>query len=340
MRVAMYYRNNDVRLEEMPTPEIGTAEILVKVHACGVCGSDVLEWYRIKTAPRVLGHEIGAEIVEVGDDVQGYSVGDRVFVSHHVPCNTCQYCLKDHHTACETLHSTNFFPGGLAEFVRVPSINIDRGMFKIPEELGHEDAVMFEPLACVVRGQRILGIKPGDSVLILGSGVAGILHLQMARIAGACNIIATDINDYRIEAATRFGASHAISALEDVPEAVKRLNQGMLADHVILCTGARPAIQQALTSVERGGTIMFFAVPPPGEDVPVPMGRFWRDEISLKTSYAASPGDILRAIELVKAGRVDVGKMITHRFPLADAQEAFMTVARAGESLKVLVNPN
>jgi L-iditol 2-dehydrogenase len=198
---------------------------------------------------------------------------------------------------------------------------------------------MFEPLACVVRGQRILGIGPGDSVLVLGSGVAGVLHIQMARNSGAGNIIATDINDYRIAAAKRFGADHALSALGDIPEEVRRVNGGMLADHVILCTGAKQAIDQALNSVERGGTIMFFAVPPPGEDVPVPMGRFWRDEISLKTSYAASPGDILRGIELVRSGRVNVRDMVTHRFPISRAQEAFMMVASAGESLKVLVNP-
>jgi L-iditol 2-dehydrogenase len=339
MRVAMYYRNDDVRLEEIPIPKIGPDEILVKVHSCGVCGSDVLEWYRIKTAPRVLGHEIGAEVVETGGEVEGYGVGDRVFVSHHVPCNTCQYCLKGHFTACETLHKTNFDPGGLAEMVRIPPINVDRGIFRLPDELGYDESVLLEPLACVVRGQDILGIEPGDSVLVLGSGVAGILHIQMARAAAAGHIMATDVNDYRMEAAKRFGADTVISAMDDVVERVKEANDGMLADKVILCTGARPAIAQALSSIERGGTLMFFAVPPPGEDVPVPMGQFWRDEISLKTSYAASPGDILRASQLLRLGRIEAAEMITHRFPLAKAQRAFQAVASAGESLKVVVNP-
>jgi len=339
MRVAMYYRNNDVRLEEMPRPRIGPGEVLVKVHACGICGSDVLEWYRIKTAPRVLGHEIGAEIVEAGEGVRTCHVGDRVFVSHHVPCNTCHYCLNGHHTACETLHRTNFDPGGFAEYVRVPSINVDRGTFILPKELTYEDSVFIEPMACVVRGQRICGIEPGCSVLVLGSGVAGILHIQLARSLSAGRIMATDVSEYRLTAAQRLGADVAIQAAKDVPDEVRRANEGRLADRVIICTGAPAAIRQALSSVERGGTVMFFAVPPPGSDVAVPMSQFWRDEISLRTSYAASPGDIAKAIELIRGRRVNVREMVTHRFPLDQTQKGFEMVAAAADSMKVIVNP-
>lgn len=339
MRVAMYYRNNDVRLEEMPKPRIGPGEILLKVHACGICGSDVLEWYRIKTAPRVLGHEIGAEIVEAGEGVRTCHVGDRVFVSHHVPCNTCHYCLNGHHTACETLHRTNFDPGGFAEYVRVPSINVDRGTFILPKELTYEDSAFIEPLACVVRGQRICGIEPGCSVLVLGSGVAGILHIQLARSLSAGRIMATDVNEYRLTTAQRLGADVAIQAAKDVPDEVRRANDGRLADRAIICTGAPAAIRQALSSVERGGTVMFFAVPPPGSDVAVPMSQFWRDEISLKTSYAASPGDIAKAIELIRGRRVNVREMVTHRFPLDQTQKGFEMVAAAADSMKVIVNP-
>jgi L-iditol 2-dehydrogenase len=127
MRVAMYYNNKDVRLEEMPTPQVGPGEVLLKSLACGICGSDVMEWYRIHKAPLVLGHEATGEIVETGEDVKRFKKGDRVFVSHHVPCNTCHYCLNGNHTVCDTLRSTNFDPGGFAEYVRVPEINVDRG---------------------------------------------------------------------------------------------------------------------------------------------------------------------------------------------------------------------
>ena len=138
MRVAVYYNNNDVRLKEMPIPQIGDNELLVKIIASGICGSDVMEWYRIKTAPLVLGHEIAGEIVEVGKDVQGFKIGDRVFVSHHVPCDSCRYCQSDRHTVCETLRSTNFDPGGFAEYVRIPQINAQIGTFKLPDEMSFE----------------------------------------------------------------------------------------------------------------------------------------------------------------------------------------------------------
>jgi L-iditol 2-dehydrogenase len=144
MRVAMYYNNQDVRIEEIPIPEIDPGEILVKVMASGICGSDVMEWYRIKKAPLVLGHEIAGEIAEVGEGVTRYHVGDRVFVSHHIPCNTCYYCLRGYHTACETLHTTNYDPGGFAEYVRIPQLNVDRGVFPLPDELSFEHGV-FSP---------------------------------------------------------------------------------------------------------------------------------------------------------------------------------------------------
>ncbi|MGZ6276835.1 MAG: alcohol dehydrogenase catalytic domain-containing protein [Syntrophales bacterium] len=154
MRVAMYYNNRDVRLQELPRPKIGPGEMLIKVIASGICGSDVMEWYRIRKAPLVLGHEIAGEIAEIGEGVGRYKIGDRVFVSHHIPCNTCHYCLMGYHTASETLHTTNYDPGGFAEYIRVPKLNVDRGVFLLPEELSFEDGVFIEPLACVVRGQR------------------------------------------------------------------------------------------------------------------------------------------------------------------------------------------
>lgn len=199
MRVAMYYNNKDVRLEEIPTPRIGPGELLLKVIASGVCGSDVLEWYRIKKAPLVLGHEIAGEIVEVGGNVEGFKVGDRVFVSHHVPCNKCHYCLGGHHTACETLHATNFDPGGFSEYIRVPRMNVERGTYLLPDGLSFEDATFIEPLACVIRGQRLARIEPQHTLLVLGSGVAGLLHIQLAKAHGGSRVVATDISEYRLE---------------------------------------------------------------------------------------------------------------------------------------------
>ena len=258
MRVAMYYNNRDVRLEQMPTPTIGTGELLVKVLASGICGSDVMEWYRIKKAPRVLGHEIAGEIVEVGERVKNYRMGDRVFVSHHVPCNTCHYCLNGYHTVCDTLRSTNFDPGGFAEYIRVPEINVDRGVFLLPEEISFEDGVFIEPLACVLRGQRLAKFKPGQSVFVIGSGISGLLHIALARTSGAGLIIASDINEYRLKAAKQFGADGTIYAEEVTPAQLRQINHGRLFNLVIVCAGSLSAYRQALETVDRGGNNFMF----------------------------------------------------------------------------------
>ena len=339
MRVAMYYNNRDVRLEEMPTPQIGPGELLVKVMASGICGSDVMEWYRIRKAPLVLGHEIAGEIVEVGENVEQYRLGDRVFVSHHVPCNTCRYCLNGQHTVCETLHTTNFDPGGFAEYLRVPRLNVDRGVFLLPDGVSFEEGVFIEPLACVVRGQRVARLQPGQTVLVLGSGISGLLHIALARALGAGRIVATDINEYRLDAAQRFGADVAIHAKDDVPARLRQANEGRLADLVIVCTGAFPAFVQALQSVDRGGTVLFFAPTEPGVDLPVPVNDFWRNGITLMPSYGNSPLDAVVAIELIRARRVPVREMITHRLSLAETGLGFRLVAEARESIKVIIEP-
>ena len=339
MHVAMYYNNRDVRIEEMPVPKITPGEILVKVMASGICGTDVLEWYRVKKAPLVLGHEIAGVVDKVGEGVERYKAGDRVFVSHHVPCNVCHYCLNGHHTACETLHATNYFPGGFAEYIRVPRINTDRGVFLLPEEVSFEEGTFVEPLACVVRGQRMAQLKPAESVLILGSGISGILHLLLARAMDAGRIFMTDTNEYRLKIAKKFGADTVIKASDDVPARLLEVN-GSLADLVIVSTGALPAFTQALESVDRGGTVLFFASTAPGVKLPVPLDKFWKNDVRFITSYANSPQDAEAAIELIRARRVPVRKLITHRLPLKKTALGFKLVAEAQKSLKVIIEPN
>jgi L-iditol 2-dehydrogenase len=339
MRVGVYYNNNDVRVEEMPRPQIGPGEILVKVMASGICGSDVLEWYRIKTAPRVLGHEAAGVIVEVGEGVKNYQIGEKVFVSHHVPCGTCHYCSRGHETACETLHTTNYYPGGFAEYIRVPRLNVERGVYRLPEGMSFEEGTFVEPVACVVRAQRLAGIGRGDTVLILGSGLSGLLHLQLARLKGAEKIFTTDISEYRLQAAKKFGADEAINARDNVEERLRQLNGGRRADKVIVCTGAESASRQALRCVDRGGTILFFAVPDPGANIPVPFADFWRDEITIMTSYGGAPRDLEEALKILAERRLNVQGMITHHLSLNEIGLGFRLVARAEDSLKVIIEP-
>jgi L-iditol 2-dehydrogenase len=298
-----------------------------------------MEWYRIKTAPRVLGHEMTGEIVAVGNQVTNHTVGERVFVSHHIPCNTCRYCLNGQHTVCDTLHKTNFDPGGFAEYIRVPQLNVDRGVFRLPHEVSYEEGVFIEPLACVVRAQRLARLQPGQSVLVLGSGISGLLHIALAQALGAGRILATDLSDYRLQAARRFGADVVIDARALSPDRLLQENGGRLADLVIVATGARAAYEQALNSVDRGGTIMCFAPMEPGVNLSVPINDFWRNGVTMLPSYGGAPLDILQAMELIRAKRLPVDAMITHRLGLAETGVGFQLVAGAGESIKVIVEP-
>ena len=340
MRVARYYNNRDVRLEEIPTPQIGPGELLIKVLASGICGSDVMEWYRIKKAPRVLGHEITGEIVEVGKGVDRYKAGDRVFVSHHVPCNTCPYCLNGYHTLCDTLRTTNFDPGGFAEYLRVPGINVDRGVFLLPEEVSFEDGVFIEPLACVCRGQRLARLKPGQTVFVIGSGISGVLHIALARASGAGRIIASDIGEYRLKAAKQSGADEVLFAKEVRASKLREINQGRLVDLVIVCAGSLPAYKHALETVDRGGTVLCFAPLEPGVDFVLPFFDFWNDGITLLSTYGGSPFDISTAIELIRSQRLPLREMITHRLPLAETRLGFQMVTEAKDSIKVIIEPH
>src|SRR5438094_10056644 len=217
MHVAMYYNNRDVRLEEMAVPRIGPGELLVRVRASGICGSDLMEWYRVKKAPLVLGHEIAGEVVEVGEGVKDFRVGDRVFASHHVPCGQCRYCLAGHQTVCDMLRTTRFDPGGFAEYVRVPKINVELGTFCLTDGMTFDEGSFIEPLACVVRAQRFARLSAGQIVLVIGRGISGLLHIQFARARGAACMIATHLNILRLNATTTFSADVMLYLPSDVP---------------------------------------------------------------------------------------------------------------------------
>lgn len=340
MKVARYYGAEDIRIEEMSLPDAGPGELVIRIRASGICGSDVMHWYRQGRGPVVLGHEVAGEVAAVGEGVAAFRAGDRVSASHHVPCNICHYCLKGHETVCDTLRSTTFYPGGFSEYVRLPSINVDRGVYSLPEGMSYEEATFIEPLACVYRGQRIAGTERYRSVLVMGSGISGILHIQLARALGASLVVATDISEYRLGAARRLGADEVIDGGEDVPGIFRSINKGRPADIVILTTGAERAIIQAFQSVDRGGTILFFAPANRGVSVPLPVNDlFWRNEITLTSSYAANYNEHMTSMELIRQGKVNVLDMITHRLPLEHTAEGFRLVERAEESLKVIITP-
>ncbi|MBU4139074.1 MAG: alcohol dehydrogenase catalytic domain-containing protein [Euryarchaeota archaeon] len=325
MKTAVYYNNNDIRIEDRQKPEIKDGEILVKVRASGICGTDLMEWYRIKKAPRVLGHEIAGDIVESRSEK--YSIGQRVFVSHHVPCNECKYCLSGNHTACETLHKGNYDPGGFSEFVRMPEINVENGTYVLPDDVSYEEGSLIEPLACVVRAQRMIGVSEGQTVLVMGSGISGLLNIKLAKLRKA-KVIATDINEYRLKMAKECGA-------DEVYDANAMLD--VKADRIIMCTGAMPAFEAAFRYIDRKGIIMLFAIP--NRNLPIPVEDFWRNELSIVSSYGAAPVDLEEALGLISDGKIDVSDMITHRLKLEDIQKGFKIAGEAKDSLKVVLVP-
>ena len=333
----MYYNNRDIRIEEYPIPEIKSDELLLKMVACGICGSDVMEWYRVKSAPRVLGHEVSGIIEKVGENVHDFQEGDRVVVTHHVPCNTCKLCRSGHETACELLHKTNFYPGGFSEYIRIPAINIERGMLRLPDTMTFEEGTFIEPLGCVVRAQRIAQLKSGQTVLILGSGIAGLLHIKLAKINGAGKIFATDINERRLNAAKAMGADITIHANDNVVERLKEYNNNELADIVIVCAGVNEVIEHSFSYVNKGGTILFFAPLRPETRVPFPMFDLWRNDVTITNSYGAVLKDLKTAMELIHSGRINVKDMITHILPLEETAKGFRLVEEGKESIKVII---
>ena len=326
MQVAEYYNNHDIRLKEIPMPNIGEGELLVKVLASGICGSDVMEWYRIKKAPRILGHEIAGEIVE--SNSKKFKGGQRVFVSHHVPCGVCKYCMAGNQTACDTLHQGNYDPGGYSEYIKVPKINVDLGTYLLPDNVTYEEGAMIEPLACAIRGQKVISIGKNQDVLILGSGASGLLNIQLAKRKGA-KIFATDINEYRLIKAKEFGADVVINAKDKID---------VKADRVIICTGAYSAVFQAFEYIDKKGIILFFAIP--DRNVEISIENFWRNEITVTSSYGAAPEDLKDAISLISRGEINVKDMITHILPLVDIQKAYNIAIEAKNSLKVVLQPH
>jgi L-iditol 2-dehydrogenase len=340
MKVAVYYNNNDVRIEEQPVPEISDDELLVKVIASGICGSDVMEWYRVKKAPLVLGHEISGIVEKAGKNIKKFKKGDRVFVTHHVPCNKCSFCKNNQQTLCHTLHNTKFYPGGFAQYLRVPEINIRYGTYILPDKISFDEGTFIEPLACVVRGFNVVHYKKGQTVLVLGSGMAGLLNIKLAKAYGAKKIFATDIDSYRLKLAKKMGANVVISAKENIAEQIKKNNNGKLADFVILCAGVSIAVRQAIECVEFGGTILWFAMTPPGVEVSIQFFDLWNKQVKTYSTYAGAGEDIVEAIDLLKKKKIDVDDMITHKLSLNETAKGFKLVADAKDSMKVIVEPN
>jgi L-iditol 2-dehydrogenase len=336
MKAAVWYNNRDIRIEEMPVGRPGPREMLVKVHSCGICGSDVVEWYRLPRAPLVQGHELGAEVVETGGSISRFKVGDRVFIAPKVPCGTCRYCRNGHFPQCSEIKER--LPGGFAEYILVPEVLVEKGAYPLPDTISYDHSTFIEPLACVVRSQRLAGLKEGQSMLVLGCGMSGLLQIQLAKKKG-CVVAATDIVAKRLDTAKSFGADLVIPAGEDVLGLVTGF-LGHKPDVVMLCVSAIAAVEQAWKSVDKGGAIVFFAVPGPEKTVTIPVNDFWTKEVRVLISYYCGPPDIQEAMGLLAERAIDVEPLITHRLPLAEIARGFELVLAGDVAIKVIIKPH
>jgi L-iditol 2-dehydrogenase len=340
MRVAQYYSLDDIRLEQMPVPEIGPGEMLVQVKACGLCGSDLMEWYADSKAPAVLGHEPVGLVSRLGRGVQGFTLGDRVFVHHHVPCFICHYCRRGNHSSCQIFRESHIYPGGFAEYIRVPAINVERDVLHLPDGLSFEEATLIEPTACAIRGMKRAGLQKGGTVLIIGVGVSGLLFTQLSRIWGAGLIIASDLVDYRLEAARRLGADFTVHPTnEDVETMLRELNEGRGADLVIVTPGSVKVMEHGMRLTGKGGTLLLYAPLPPGVTLPVDVHDLLFSEITLVSTYSCGPDETRIALEFIRRGRVETEGLVTHCFGLDEVGEAMHLALQAGESLKVVIVP-
>jgi L-iditol 2-dehydrogenase len=334
VKASVYHGPGDLRIEEVTLPQPGPGEVLVRMLACGVCGSDLLEWYVSQRAPVVLGHEPVGEVVAVGQPApkgSDLAVGTRVVVHHHVPCFVCDRCRRGHHTLCETFKRTRIRPGGFAEQILVPAENARLDLLPVPEQVPVETATLTEPLACCLRAQRRAGVGAETRLLVVGAGQMGLLHVQAARARGCRAIVVAEPLEGRREAVARYGALPVEAAAGAVLGAM-----GARPDVVIVCTGKPDAVGLGMQAVDDGGLVQLFAPSTPGTALQVDPNEVFFRELTIQASYSAGPLDTREALRLLAEGVVTADGVVTHRFPLADTARALET-ARSGQAIKVVV---
>jgi L-iditol 2-dehydrogenase len=321
MRVARSVGVREVRVEDDPEPLAGEGEVVARVLACGVCGSDVLDPWVARKVPAVLGHELCAEISSVGSGVSGVAVGDRVVVHHHAPCGECRRCRRGHETLCDRFKSTRLYPGGFAEQVRVPADLVDELL--VLDGLDAERATFVEPLACVLRAFDRCGLRAGDSLLVVGTGTSGLLAVAAAHARAVDAVWVREPRPERMALALALGADRHGNELVDV---------------AMVCTTKPAAIADGFAAVAPGGALCLYAPPDPGQPLDLDGHAVYVGEIDVRASYSAGPGDMRAALALIASGRIDPAGLITHRLPLAETGRA-LELARTGEAVKALVLP-
>jgi len=329
-----------VTVEESSPPVLKKGDILVEMKACGLCGTDLEKMRgRYLASQSVLGHEASGIVSEVGEGVEGFKVGDRVFPHHHVPCYQCHLCRHGSETMCPHYRASNLDPGGFSEYFRVPAWNVERGgVLKLPEHVTFEEASLIEPTACCIRALNRCNISGDETVLVIGAGPIGLTHLRLLSMRGA-NVIVSDLKATRLEFAERFVVSMIYDAAKtDVPLKIKEQTGGVGADLAVVASGSSGAIMQALNAVRKGGKVCLFGVPAKGSRLDYDFSDIFNSEISVITSNAATEAETKAALKLMEERRLNLTSIITHRFKLDDFESAVQTAQR-GDCGKIIITP-
>jgi len=336
MKVARLYDFGDIRIEQSERPRPGPGDIVVRTSACGICSGDIMPWYLKRKAPLVLGHEPVGVIDEVSSAVRDFRAGDRVFVHHHAPCFQCAACRRGNHVHCATWRSTKITPGGMAEYFVVGPENL-RDTLKLTDEMSDADGVLIEPAACVVKSMRRSGVRPGDTLLIIGLGIMGMIHVRIAREMGVGKIIGADLFEARAQRAVALGADIGLTVSGDnLADQVREATNGAMADVVIVGPGTAGAIHSGIAAAANGATVVEFTSMPPDADMTIRPHDLYFKEISLVPSYSCGPDDTRESFDLIRRGVLRASDLVTHSFPLARIGDAF-NAAQQPDALKVVV---
>jgi L-iditol 2-dehydrogenase len=339
LKAAFIAGKSVVRLEDIAVPKVGSGELLVRMRACGICGTDIEKVHGDNITPPVLGHEVAGVIEEVGSEVSILSVGDRVAVHHHISCGHCYLCKNGFETLCDQYPKSNLDPCGFAELFRVPEQLVDGGtVHTLPDSVTFEEGSQAEPVACCIRALNKVKMKQGDSVAIFGVGPVGLTHLQLLKCLGASRVYAIDVIKKRREYAAKLGADLTFDpTTDDAQKTISLLTGGVGVDLAIVATANLKAVESAFETVRKGGTILQFGAPIRGSRFSLDMSRMFLREVRFQSSYSTSETEMQMALQLIAGKRVKPSAIVTDRLPLSRTVEALGIANQSVDSVKVIV---
>ena len=340
MKVSVYYNRQDIRIIDQAIPTPTEDQALIQTKVCGVCVADTMEWYLKTKAPLTLGHEPTGVVAKVGSNVKGIKEGDRVAVHHHVPCLICPECRRGNFTMCSTFKKTNLDPGGFSEYFLISPLHIERDVHLLPDHISFQTGTLVEPLGCVIHAVKKAKITNQDSVILIGTGVMGLMFIQTLLFLGVRNLVVYEIDAWRKEKAFSFGAKNVFKSLDNIEEEKNRLFNTIGstgADKVIIAAKDISAMNMGMQLVNKGGTLLFFATPKPSESIDLYPSNLFFNEITLTSSYSCDHLDTRDALQMISNGDINTEALITHTYPLEELSAAIEQTASRGKSLKNVI---